>query len=727
MSMAPCVSKEKMPKTKMYTGRAAHPSSRSLEQGIAAILLLLLVGMVLTVMVLGTSAYLRQQQVYTLSNHAQTQAQLKAWTGAELVRQYLQNVQTQGKWAQLMGATFPQKLTLQGEGVAGVIEAQLVAVSAGANTVTSQIIGMTAQGSPAEARVGLEVIYTLSGSGGNGDNSTGGSGGTNPTPPNNVITFSRNLKLDGSINVLQDAGAQAYEVSVIGDVSTGGNSITGVKKITSTGSIRIGSGSSFDELHANCDVYIDGSVTAKVINARRNACVLGGASVPGKLTANGSAKLDTGVSSNGEVYARVNPQDVASCAAPGYSPPWDSAAAATCTAPAVLGVDLSAGSAGANLVKTAGSVSIASGTIRSLEAQGNLTVNSDATVTAGKIGGTLSKPSWNNKINVTVTKPLVVDIPAVAKVEQASETFNANGVRHLANYVFFVNAAGAKKVVVRNVAGIQNGEYFLADYDNGPYKDRLCTKVTGTGTSTRCADPQPEKTITVCKGYSDYNSCFAYNVSTKTWSINGVSAAQGVSWFQGNLEVGNGAYYNTFIASGNISTGGSTTVYALNYAGYNGRADGVQYAPTGICENSHFPGLYPTDFCDKTGAKYLQAGLDGLGNYAMMAGSRNDDNYTDQAGYIGGNIALGSSVNIYGSIKAGNEFSSGGSTTVRGFVTALALGSVFKNSMGGSTTFDLRSLPKTLQPGGGKPGTPGTGGGSTNPNAQVQLKWSRYL
>lgn len=679
------------------------PGDDDRQRGVATVLLLLLVGLTLTVMVLGTSAYLRQQQAYTLSNHAQTQAQLKAWTGAELVRQYLEHVRQQGQWAQLMGATFPQTLTLQGEGVDGVVEAQLTAVNTTAKTVTAQIVGVTAQGSPAEARAGLEVVYALPGS-------------TSAQTVPRVITFSRDLKLGGSINVLQDAGA-AYEISVIGDVSTDGNSITGVKKITSTGSIRIGSDSSFDELHANCDVFIDGSVTAKTINARRNACVLGGASVPGVLRANGSAKLESGVSQNGEVYARVNPEDVGACAPPGYSPPWNSAAASTCAAPAVRGIDLSAGSAGARQVQTAGDVTLASGTVTALTAQGKLTVNGDATVAGGRVGGTVSKPNWNNKINVQVTSGLVVDVSAVAKVEVAKETFNANDVRHLANYVFFVNAAGSKKVVVRHVAGIQDGEYFLADYDSGPYKDRLCTEVTGSGSSVRCADPLPAQSITLCKGYSEYNSCFAFNSKTQTWSINGTSAAPGIAWFQGNLEVGNGVYYNTFIASSNITTAGGTSVYAPNYAGYSGRVDGVQYAPTGVCENSYFPGLYPTDLCDKAGAKYLQTGLEGLGNYAMLAGSRSDENYADLASYVGGNITLGSSAYIYGSVKAGNEFTSGGSTTVHGYVTALAHGTAAKNSMGGSTTFDLRNLPKTMDP----------GGESTDPNAQVQVQWSRYL
>lgn len=697
------------------------------QRGMATTLLLLLVGLTLTVMVLGTSAYLRQQQASTVSNHAQTQAQLKAWTGAELVHQYLRQVQTQGQWAQLMGAAYPQTLTLQGEGVDGVIQAKFLRADPSTNTVTAQITGVTAQNSPAEARVMLEVVYALEGITGTDEGNNGGGGGTAPQQPNNVVTFSRNLRLGGSINVLQDAGAaKNYEIAVLGDVSTGGNSITGVKKITSTGSIRIGSGSSFEELHANCDVYIDGSVTANTIAARRNACVLGGAKVPGSLRANGSVKLMGSVAANGAVYARANASDVAACAAPGYRPSNNSAEAETCALPALLGVDLTGGSAGAQSVETLGNVSIASGAINALKALGDLVVSSSGSV-VGFVGGAVRKPDWNQNVNV---KPLAgaLEVGVVPKVELLKATFNANTVRAQANYVFFVDSNSSKKVTVRGVSGIADGEYFLADYASGPYKDRLCTRVTGVGANARCADGTPERSITVCKGYSTSNNCFAYNTNSRTWSVNGVSAAQGVAWFEGNLEVGNGVYYNTFIASGNITTAGSTKVYAPNYAGYSGRVAGVQYAPTGICENVHFPLLYPADLCDRAHQQYVESGIGGLGNYAMMAGSRSDDRFDDLANYVGGNITVGASVELFGSVQAGNEFTSGGSTTVHGYVAALALGTARQNSMGGSTTFDLRNLPKTLNPGGAKPVEPGGGGkdpGSTD--AQVRVKWSRYL
>ena len=43
---------------------------------------------------------------------------------------------------------------------------------------------------------------------------------------------------------------------------------------------------------------------------------------------------------------------------------------------------------------------------------------------------------------------------------------------------------------------------------------------------------------------------------------------QGVIWVEGNLRIeGQGLYYNTFMATGNIVTDGNQTFYAPNYAG----------------------------------------------------------------------------------------------------------------------------------------------------------------
>ena len=693
--------------------RSTHPLAP--QRGIATVLILLLVGLSLSAAVFGTAHYIRSQQQQDVAAHAQTQAQMKAWTGAELVRQYLQQLQDSGQLAALYAKTpLPFDLTLSGDGVTSAVLASITATDSTAKTVTARITGVTAPDSSAEARSVLEVVY-------------GAEAGSPSTPRPSVLTYNRNLKLGGSITVHRDAGDKTpYEISVLGDIDTSGNSITGVNNLVSTGSIRITSGSSFDLLHANCDVNIEGSVTAALIKARRNVCATGsaGSGSSGTIMANGSVTTQAGSDRNGTIYARAQAEGVESCRVPGFSPAWGATEAPTCLQPQVNGVHFNNGNAGAKTVETKGDVRIESGTVKDLSAQGSLTVTGDASVNNAsvvpdKIGGTLTRPSWNSKVNVTPSPGHVVNPPVVSKVKIDTDTFNAYDIEADANFAFKMEN-GYRKVTVRNVEGIDDGTYFLGNYPGGGYKDYLCTEVTGSKDAPDCTSPARTETKTICKGYSDYNGCFSYNASTG-WTVVGTSMAPGVAWFEGNLEVATGTYYNTFIATGNIKTSGQHVTYAPNYAGYNGKADGKAdgetYAPQGVCTNSQFPSIRPSQFCNADGS-YLSVEP---GDYAFMAGSRADDDFDDIASYQGGNITLGSFSNVYGNVRAGNEFSSGGSTTIHGFVSALALGSKVANSLGGSTTFDLRNLPKTfkLQGPGGSEEAGGPGG--------VRLKWSRYL
>ncbi len=684
------------------------------QRGMATVLTVMLIGLALSTTVLGTIYYIRGTQEQSTSLHAQTQAQMKAWTGAEIVRQYLLQLQTDGRLASLVttvNAAPETTLVLTGTGVADAISAKFIS-PVSASELTARITGVTAANSRAESSSTLQVSYKVTSAG----------GGT--AKPPSVLTFNRNLKLGGNITVKTNADAQtAYEINVLGDVSTDGNSITGVPKINALGSINIGSGSSFDELNANCDVSLSGSVKVATVNAGRNACVTGGASVLGTLKANGSVKLDSGYADNGAIFALVHATDVAACAASGNSPAWASAEAATCAVPRLAGVDLSAGNAGGKSVTTKGSVEIASGRIGALDAELNLTVNGDATV-AGSIGGALAKPSWNSKITVSVLPGKTVAITPVPKVTILTDTFNANTLEGVANYAFKIDSLGYKKVTLHNVQGMADGIYYLGNYNGGGYRDYVCTALASGASpgSPTCQTPAVSASKTLCQGYSDYNNCFSYD--NGKWTVNGKSMAPGVAWFQGNLEVGSGVYYNTFIATGNITTSGQHETYAPNFAGYDGTSGGIRYAPTGICANSNFPALVPRQLCDTAQKKYLADADGGIGNYAFMAGSRADEIYADTASYVGGNIALGAFSIVHGSVKASNEFTSGGATTLQGYVTALALGVKVSNSMGGSTTFDLRVLPASFTASGS--GT-GTGGGSGAGAGSVQIRWARYL
>ncbi|BCL89988.1 hypothetical protein [Ralstonia pseudosolanacearum] len=129
------------------------------------------------------------------------------------------------------------------------------------------------------------------------------------------------------------------------------------------------------------------------------------------------------------------------------------------------------------------------------------------------------------------------------------------------------------QVTVSNVNSIPNGTYYLTG--SGGNQDWLCT--TKSYNANQCV-------AKICKGFSDYNTCFSY--FNGTWSTNGATMAPGVVWFHGDLSLGVGTYENTVIATGNLSTSGSTVVHAPNYGGLSGQ-----------CNNTAFPALYPTNFC----------------------------------------------------------------------------------------------------------------------------------
>ena len=222
----------------------------------------------------------------------------------------------------------------------------------------------------------------------------------------------------------------------------------------------------------------------------------------------------------------------------------------------------------------------------------------------------------------------------------------------------------------------------------------------------------------MCFGYSTYNRRFDYDSGSDTWEVGGTAMSQGIAWFEGNLEVGSGTYYSTFIATGNISTAGSHRNYASNYVGYSGSAEGINHAPRGICTNG-ISVYVPAQLC--VDGAYNPEGSGGLGNYAYMAGSVQEDD-----AYYGGNIELGASTNARGSVLAGNEFHSGGSTTIHGYIAAWGGGDITFNSMGGSTTIEVEYIPPTYTPGDGTElYEPGRGGGAIEAN--VRVLWTRYL
>lgn len=692
------------------------------QRGIATLLIVMLVGLSLTAVVGGGIYYNRVNQEQAISLQAQTQAQAKAWATAEVIRGYLKQASQNESFATLLGLK-NQRFTLSGmtDVTATLIEAWQEDSSP---YLRVEITATVAKDSRAETSSKLELIYKVSSS----------TGPKEESENNRALTFMRNLNLGGSIAVKGQDGKN-YEVNVKGDVTTNGNSITGISIINSTGSIDIGSGSSFDELNANGDIRLTGSVSGQQnLRARGNICLSGGASANGSVQANGSVIGNGGVSF-GNILSigssdNTGTQRCGTLARDAQDRPF--------------GVDLQ-GNSSAKSVTTKASVRINSGSITSqLAAEGDLVDTNWGGSESGWIGGAIYNTGGNPSIpqQVQIRPGQQVSITPIPLVSIETEKFNAYALENQANYVFKTDSRGYKVVTVRNIAGVANGNYFIANYENNNatgwsrgYKDYLCATLASNSTpqAPLCSAAQgvQDPPGTICKGHSTYNNCISatYDSAKKRWkwAFNGTTFAPGVAWFEGDLDAGNGTYYNTFIATGNINTSGSLTLYAPTFAGPTGgsQAGGQSTTYQGMCNNTDFPGRKPTQFCKDDGTFDYSASSN-AGHFAMMAGSCSNESCSP---YIGGDITLGSSNNLYGSIKAGNQFSSGGSSTIHGYITALALGTA-SNMMNGSTTIDLRNLPTGFDPGGGTGSENGSEGGSgdnSEMESSSQILWSRYL
>jgi hypothetical protein len=383
-----------MPNIRIDEVRIDLPSAfvlRSRQRGIATILIMLLVGLSLTAAVLGAMHFTRTTQEELLTVHVQTEAQMRAWSGAEAVRQFLGELQSNKQLVTLAtkiaadvtassGVAAPGSTAINISGISGV-SANFVAVDSASNptSFTADVTGTAAADSKGESSSTLRVVYAVS------DETT-----SVIVPRKGGVTFNKSVKLGGGITVETDEGSGNFVISVLGDFSTEGNSVKGVDAVRSTGSIYITSGSDFGELAANCDVRLTGSVTAQVINARRNVCLDGSAAGKKAINANGSVLIDNDSAANGDITAIGNPTDVASCRAPGSA--QDGSNAATCAAPdPAYVVDMRQGNA--KSVKAKGSVSLHGQHIGDLQAEGNLDVTWGGVVDSGAIAGVITTPT----------------------------------------------------------------------------------------------------------------------------------------------------------------------------------------------------------------------------------------------------------------------------------------------------------------------------------------------
>lgn len=225
------------------------------QRGIATVLIMLLIGMSLSAAVLGTAYYIRSTQDQGMSAHSQAQAQTKAWTATELVRMYLQQLQTDGKLTNFLAQTMPIALNFTGDGSAndgatGLMSARITAADTTASTVTVEVTGVSAPGTKAEASSIIQEIYSTGTAGASssqcvtqpkasaffkGDVSI--TGGT--TSVTNGTIYS-GIAVQGNLTI-QNASSAIISGCVKGDITLSGGGIDANATLNSEGTITINS------------------------------------------------------------------------------------------------------------------------------------------------------------------------------------------------------------------------------------------------------------------------------------------------------------------------------------------------------------------------------------------------------------------------------------------------------------------------------------------------------
>ncbi len=388
------------------------------QRGISSVLFMLLSGLSLGAMVFGAIYYVRGLQSQSVTVHALTQAQLKAWSGAEAVRQHLYQ----------LGAAEAAKLTPN----------QVVSFTAlsGITATVVDVLAADATNCGGGTRVGFNITGTSGGANsllaatfcakGNG----GSSGATGKLP---AVNIKGNLQLGGDLNVLGD---DKTRVVVDGTVS-GSGSLTGISNLYATGDITLGGAVGFDVLFSEGKIALSGSALYSSVQSMKDISLSGGVSVA-NLTANGAVTL----SSN----------SVTSLTAIG---------------------NVTSGSATIGTLKTRGNV-VGTNLRISGDAQvaGNYQEASNGSVGSGHYGGSLSTPDWNTQVKMTRVAGLTVNITPLSTSTVTAPTFDAYPYKALANYVF-ERVGNSSKVTVKNISTIPNGTYFLVGVDGT--RDYLCT------------------------------------------------------------------------------------------------------------------------------------------------------------------------------------------------------------------------------------------------------------
>ncbi|MDC6171072.1 hypothetical protein [Paucibacter sp. XJ19-41] len=396
------------------------PYSPRSQRGVASVLFMMLLGLGLAGLVFGAVYAVSGSQSQTRTVHAQTQAQLKAWGGAEALRQYLYQLGA-AKSAELEADSAVAFTGLDG------VSAGIRAVSAadpdceGATKVAAQVTG-----SSGGANALLALVYCASGKPGGG-----GSSGSD------AINIKGNLDLSGDLQVLGDDKARLI---VDGKVS-GAGSLNGINHLYAADSVTLGGSTSIATVFSEGSITLSGSGSYNKLSAMKDITLKGGVSA-GTLMANGAVSLKS--------------NQVVAVSAIG---------------------DVQLGGARVSMLKTQGNASGNNARITA-EAlvQGSYSEESDGAVASGQYGQSLTTPKENKQVSMTRVAGLRVALTALTPTTISSPRIDAYEYRAASNYQFERDADNRTVVTVSQVSGIPDGRYFLAG--SGANQDWLCSSAS---------------------------------------------------------------------------------------------------------------------------------------------------------------------------------------------------------------------------------------------------------
>ena len=710
---------------KKFTLIFPHPTpgctGGSRQRGIATVLIMLLVGMSLSAAVLGTAYYVRSTQDQGMSAHAQAQAQIKAWTATEIVRMYLQQLQTDGNLTNFLAQTMPIALTLTGDsgasdGATGLMSARVTAADSTASTVTVEITGVSARGTKAEASSKMQEIYST-GTGGTSSQQCVASpkataffkgdvsitGGT--TSVTNGTTYS-GIAVEGNLTI-QNASSAIISGCVKGNINLSGGGIDANAALSSEGTITI----------TSMATPTNATLWAKIIDI--------GNTGSGSYNALKAGAYSASVSSGGTTIgsANIGGQIIPTTAGTvpwvtgSVIPPGTGSIIITLTDGTKFLLDLSKTS----ISSTTGVVTNTSSATR-LNGSGSLP-NSLAFSALSIYGGGIDiftltvGQMWGNKLNVqgyggTYSNVLSNDefkivTGTVTKLVGGGNLWAANGGCSAPT-----NCYNFPSVTNGNIAG---SLYYGSGRSSGatlsnltvnqkntspglpgiPYCDTRADAISADAYKSQAnyvfeyVSGLPQLTIQNVKNSAGVSLNGIYSLRTPTvaqknvlsslmtcnysnnagclqtgsaWSFSGVQKfPPGVVWFDSAVTIDGTTVdlLNSFIGKGNITltSSGHQDLIAPNFSTPALVCDGINY-PTNLCNKTTTPSTFMT-WNDSNGVS--RTGLP-IANMAVLT----EGDLTSSGWTINGNVVLGGQVatggattNINGSISVGvNSFSS---------------------------------------------------------------------